>query len=289
MEVLHGWAGKKEADRAYAKLEKRFSPLRACASDKTSEYLWRYTKRLNGGENLPPQVQETGDCVSFAMAQAGRYLTAVAICEQGENFAFKEWFPPYIYGISRTAPECGAGQLGRSAGSVGAWAVEGARRYGILFSDDEGVPKYSGALADKWGYRGVPAEFTSLAKDNPLTAASPINSVEELRTALLNKCPVIIGSQWGFKTVMRDDYLIYKPSGSWGHEMCFIGWQDDPFPAAFRLNSWPNHGTQNSKHGEPDGGAWCPAEYLEKEIRESELYALDCFKGDREGGSFAFL
>lgn len=284
-----GWAGLSVASAAHEKLAHRFVPVRSAPSDKTSEFLWRYTKRLNGGKNLAPQVQETGDCVSFAMAQAGRYLTAVSICEHGENHAFKEWFPPFIYGVSRTAPECGAGQLGHSAGSVGAWAAEGARLYGVLFSDDPHVPAYSGELADRWGYRGVPAEYYQLAKDNPLKSYSLIESVDELRAALLNKCPVIIGSQWGFETKTRGGRLIYTPSGSWGHEMCFIGWQDDPFPAAFRLNSWPDHGTKNSPYGEPDGGAWCPAEYLEKEIRESELIALNAFAADETPGRYAFV
>lgn len=284
-----GWLGLETAEKSYSKLKDRFVPLRKRDNNSTEEYLWRYTKRLNNGENLEPLTQETGDCVSFATAQAGKYLTAVAICEHGENFQFKDWFPPFIYGVSRTAPECGNGELGRSAGSVGSWAVIGLQKHGVLFSDDEGVPAYSGALADRWGYRGVPQEFYDLAKDNPCKSASKITSVDQLREALLNKCPVIIGSQWGFKVVEKDHHLIYVPEGQWGHEMCFIGWHDDPFPGAFRLNSWGRQGIRPSLNGEPDGGAWCTAEQLEREIPQSELFALDCFQGDRTKGRYSFI
>lgn len=298
MGALFGWAGQDVADKAYTKLEKEFVPFRwKVDKDHTEEFLWRYEKRLNDGKNLTPLTQETGDCTSFATAHAGRALTAVEICENHKDYRFVDWFPPYIYGVSRTAKDCGNGQLGRSDGSVGAWVVQAVKSHGILFVDDEGVPDYSGKLADNWGYRGVDKKFYDLASDNPVKSASKLESVEDVRRALLNKCPVIIGSDWGFRVKEIDGYLVYKRNGRWGHEMCFLGWQDKPFAGAWRGNSWyplidDSSASMNmrSLHGEPEGGAWCYAEDIEKEIRAgAEVYSLNRFEGDKVSSGRAFI
>ena len=295
MEKLFGWAGMAVADKSYSKLEKCFVPFKLKAgSNKTAEYLWRYEKRLNNGKNIEPLLQETGDCTSFAAAKAIKIQEAVQICESGDNIAFKDAFPPYIYGVSRTARECGNGELGRSAGSVGAWIVAALQKYGVLFTDDAGVPKYSGALADQWGYRGVPQEFYDLASDNPLKSVSRIETVDELRAALLNKSPVIIGSSQGFTVSKESNYLVYTPRGTWGHEMVFTAWHDDPFPGAFRQNSWKYNvagtGDIHPSNGDPEGGAWCRAEDLKREFRQGvEMYSFNHFEGERSGRGLSFI
>lgn len=296
MKELFGWAGMAIADESYNRLEKHFVPFRLKAqSNKTAEYLWRYEKRLNKGKNIEPLLQETGDCTSFATAKAIKLQEAIQICEHGDNIAFKDAFPPYIYGVSRTAHGCGEGKLGRSAGSVGAWVVAGLQKYGVLFTDDAGVPKYSGALADQWGYRGVPDEFYKLASDNPMKSVSRIETVDELRAALLNKSPVIIGSSQGFKVSHgTGGCLIYTPSGTWGHEMVFTAWHDDPFPGAFRQNSWKynvaGNGDIHPSNGDPEGGAWCRAEDLAREFRSGvEMYSFNHFEGEKSGHGLSFI
>lgn len=286
---LTGWAGPSVAAKAREGLEHEVVPFCFNATEKTANYLWKYEQLLHGGKTLPALTQETGDCVSFASAKALDDLAAASICAYGMPYKYQRAFPPFIYGMSRCAPDCGNGQLGRSGGSVGVWAVQAMKKYGVLYADDPGVPDYSGRLADQWGYRGVPDEFQKEAVDNPLESYSPITSVEQLRNALLNDCPVIIGSSWGFKTEEYRGHIIYRRSGEWMHEMLFRGWQDDPFPAAFRQNSWGDDSTPAPLNGEPHGGAWCPAEDLEKEIQQAELWSLNRVRGNAGGGRYSSI
>lgn len=294
--ILSGWLGREHEEKAYEKNISKFIPCTFRDTDKTHEYLWDYMKTMNDGKNLQTFRQETGDCVSAASKHAVEYIQAVQKVEDRDNLEFRRVFSPYIYGVSRTDPECGNGQLGRSAGSVGAWAVVGMQKKGILFVDDKNVPAYSGSLADQWGYRGVPKEFYDEASDNPVKGVSKVTSISQLRSALLNRCPVIIGSQWGFRAVKEDNHIVYKRNGWWGHEMVFIGWHDDPWPGAFRLNSWypmidDTAASKDMKqpNGEPDGGAWCHAEDLEREIKDSELFALYSFDAHKANKGRFFI
>lgn len=279
--IANGWAGIKWGDYAFGKLEKAFIPFRIVGdgSDKPGVPIWRFTKRLNKGENIKTWYQETGDCVSMGAAQAGNYLTAAAICYYGEPIEFKLWYPPYIYGVSRTAPDCGNGRLGYSAGSTGAWAAAAMMKHGVLFEDDPEVPKYSGSLANQWGRYGVPEKFYNEASDNLVKSAARLTTVDQIREALINYYPCTIASTWGFSVGKKDGCKVYEHTTSWNHQMCFIAWQDDPFPAAFRLNSWGDS-TGAALNGEPLGGAWQPAESIKKELTTGvEVYALSMFEG----------
>lgn len=67
--------------------------------------------------------------------------------------------------------------------------------------------------------------------------------------------------------------------------MVFIGWHDDPFPGAYRQNSWGMKLALDPLQGEPDGGAWSRADDLEREIRSgAELWALSRFEGFKVPG-----
>lgn len=297
MGALFGWAGRKVADQAYEAHEKEFVPFRSGAGGKTEEYLWRYIQRVNNGEHWKWFPQEIGDCVSFAGKHAGMCLTAYQICERGDSSKMRDWFPPYLYGMSRNAPDCGAGQLGRNDGSVGAWLVIALQNYGVLFDDDKNVPKYSGTVAKQWGVRGVPKEYQTIASDNPVKSSSRLTSASAVRDAILSGCPVIIGSDWGFRAIESDGYVQYTRNGTWGHEMAIIGWKDDPYPMCFRQNSWfpliddssSSKGLQLT-HGEPSGGAWYRADYLDKEIRSgAECYSMNHFTGDASVGRHSFI
>lgn len=279
--MANGWLGIETADREFSRLQDNFINFQivGAGEDKPGIPIWQFAKRLNNGDHIKTWYQETGDCVSMGAAQAGNYLTAAAICHYRQPIQFKLWYPPYIYATSRTAPDCGAGRLGRSAGSTGAWAATAMMKYGVVFEDDEGVPKYSGRLADSWGYSGAPKEFYELASDNLVKSAARLETVDQIREALINYYPVTIASSQGFELDVKDGRRIYVPSGTWNHQMCFIAWQDEPFPAAYRLNSWGDS-TGDPLNGEPIGGAWQSAESIKRELQTGvEVYALSNFEG----------
>ena len=94
-----------------------------------------------------------------------------------------------------------------------------------------------------------------------------------------------MGQKDGCKVYIRN------PRDPWAHQMCFIAWQDEPFPAAFRLNSWGEKSTGAALGDEPLGGAWQSAESIGKEIESgvAELYSYSCFDGFYAPGGNSFI
>ena len=284
LENLCGWRHD-HAEEAFKSLRHRFMatfPLTKGPAVKGPP-IWDYAKQVYG-KHLPTWFQETGDCVSMGATNAGQYLSCLQIGLLRKEQKFRLWYPPYIYGTSRI--DIGRGQLGRGAGSTGAWAVEAMRKLGVLFMDDKNVPSYSGSLADSWGYRGVPDEFKALAKDNPVLEAAPVNSTEQIKLALDNYWPCTFAISWvygqeayeykGYRIMRRTRYV-------GGHQVCLLYWNDD-IDGAFCLNSWGanSHSGPTSKLDEPPGGAYILRADLEKDLRDSmcEIYALKGFEGD---------
>lgn len=295
MDKKFGWLGKEAEQKAFSTVKDSFIPfaIKGDVRDTPGVPIWRLMRRVNEGKNLLTFTQQTGDCCSMGAKHALEYLQASMICVHGVPLTFKRVFAPYIYGMSRCAPDCGNGSLGRFAGSTGAWTAAACKKYGACFDDDPNIPKYSGSLADQWGYRGVPSEFIKEASDNLVKGITKIKTLDELRSALINYYPVTIASTWGFTVGQKDGCKIYirNPRDPWAHQMCYIAWQDEPFPAAFRLNSWGDNSTGKPLSDEPGGGAWQPAESIEKEIDSNapELYSFSNFDGFPAPGRYAFI
>jgi len=283
------------AEPAYKQTIHEFIPFQFQTRPLTKPGLpiWEFAKKVIGGQHIPTWRQETGDCVSMGAVQAGQYLQCYEIAKGYEEEQFKLWFPPYIYGVSRTHRDCGNGQLGRRAGSTGSWAAVAMMKHGVLFADDPNTPQYSGSLADSWGYKGPPEEAYSLARDNPVKSCARLRTVEELRAALINYKPCTIASNRGFKMEPQEykGYHVFIPQGSWPHQMCYLSWIDDPFPAAYRFNSWGANAHGDPLNGEPPGGAWNRAEDIEKELRSGnvEVYAMSSFEGFKGEADFRIL
>lgn len=243
--------------------------------------IWELTKRINNGRHLPTFRQETGDCVGAGLAQAGARLQVAEIATLYQEELLKLWNTAFIYGISRV--QIGGGRI-PGPGSTGAWGAAAVKQYGVLFDSDVGVPPYSGHLSDRWGDRpGPPEEFQAIAADNLVRTIAPLVSIEDLRDALCNYHPITVASMQGFrmKPIERDGFHVFVPEGTWTHQMALIAWMDEPFPAAYRLNSWgPNaHGTPLNE--EPPGGAWCTADVLEHELSnpQHEFFTYSKFDG----------
>ncbi|WP_437224980.1 hypothetical protein SH661x_000408 [Planctomicrobium sp. SH661] len=243
-------------------------------------HLWDYARAINGGKHLPTYYQETGDCVSMGYSNAVNYLQAVQIAVHGASHQFRSVFQPYNYGVSRTAKECGAGKLGRSAGSNGSWAVRAGQLYGNLPADLEGVPKYSGSLADSWGYKGPPEEFFAKAEAFKLTSFAKVTTYEQVRDAIANGYPVTVASNQGFamKQKLIDGKMVATPSGSWAHQMCFIG-VDDVSGHVYCLNSWGENAHSKPAGDEPPGGFWVDKRTVNRMVGQGDSFALSMFDG----------
>lgn len=249
--------------------------------------LWEFAKQINDGEHFPTFRQETGDCVGMGAANAGIYLQAVQIALNGAPFEFKPLFQPWIYGVSRTAPDLGDGKLGRSAGSVGSWAAGAVQKYGVLAATTPGVPKYSGRVADDWGFKGPPEKFYDAASQFKIRTIAQVRSYEDVRDALANGYPVTVASNQGFAMEGKpyDGKLWGVPRGHWAHQMCFIAVDDlakapnGARGAVYCLNSWGA-----AAHGEPvddapPGGFWVDRRTVDRMVAQNDSWAFSNFDG----------
>jgi hypothetical protein len=204
------------------------------------------------GKDTPNYAQEVGDCVSFGAKNAIEYLACIDIFVRGEAEKFRPIFPPYLYGTGRVF--IGNGQLGNSDGSLGSWQAKAVEKYGAIPSDEEGTPKYSGTVARQWGRRpGPPDKFVELGKQHLVQSTVKVETWEDFVKFICNGYPVTVASNVGFEMQAGSDGF-HNRSGSWAHQMCFIGVDDEyEKPYGCLLNSWSDvHGSiKDFKTGEP--------------------------------------
>lgn len=282
--ALMGWAGPEEVKKAAALVAAmpRFQIVGAPAGDdnaKKNVRLWEAAVALLG-HHTPNYAQQTGDCVSFGAKNAIEYLMLVQMA-RGPPGEFHPIFPPHIYGGSRVT--IGKGQLGRGAGSVGAWAADWVTSYGVMRADADGAPKYSGSLADQWGYRGVPKEWLDVGKDFKIRTTSPVRSAAEVRDAICNGYPCTVASGWGGLMTPQtvDGRLVNRRSGSWSHQMCIIGYdgQTGREPYWYVLNSWGENAHGVPPDGAPPGGFWVRKADVEVMCSAGDAFAFSSFEG----------
>lgn len=276
---LCGWAGHDlavEANEALGMKPIGFYGLPGAAETRK---LWEFAIKVTGG-HLPNYRQEVGDCVSHGMKNAIQILSCVQIAK-GERQEYHHVFPPYIYGISRV--QIGGGRLRGQDGSLGSWAAEGVRRYGILFNDDPDVPPYSGSIARKWGDAGPPQEMIEAAKDNPVKTTAKVSTFDEAAQAISNGYPVTIASDVGFagnnmQGVTKNGKCWEEPSGSWGHQMmiCAVDMSDR---SMFILNSWGADLWSNQPDGAPPGGFWTSERAINRILSQDDSWACSQFEG----------
>lgn len=225
--------------------------------------------------------QESGDCVSFGAAYAVAAVAAHEIIRLGEWEGFKVPYPPYLYGISRLAPEGGNGRL-RGDGSLGSWMAATIQKYGVLRADYAGVPGYSGAVADAWGRSWSRfSAFVDEADDHLIRKAARLRSIADLVDACSNGYWATIASMRGYRMALenRAGKSWFVGSDAWPHQMSILAIDVEPELCFYRRNSWGNaHGKQLDG---PDGGGWVTAKQLEREIEDegTECFAYSRFDG----------
>lgn len=279
-----GWLGPKAAERAFAKLGPTFPKFFIFDQTRLSEgrrmVLWDFAKKINQGRHLPTFRQEIGDCVSMGAANAVNYLAATEIAKLGDPEEYHPAFQPYIYGISRV--QIGGGRLGNSDGSLGVWAADGVRKFGVLRSDAHDVPAYAGDIAKKWGKSGPPDAFVAVAKPHAIGTTAPVTTYSQVRDAIVNGYPVTVASMQGFLMKPRVDRgkSWGVPSGQWAHQMCFIGVDDDSArPGCYVLNSWGPDAHGQPADDAPPGGFWVDADAVERMAGQGDSFAYSQFDG----------
>ncbi len=248
-----------------------------------SAELWKFGQLANDGMHIPTWKQESGDCVSMGWSNAIAYRMAFQIAQEQRNEVLKIPFPPYMYGVSRVY--IGKRQLGRGAGSVGAWAAQGSLSWGVLPADqaEELGFTYSGKLADKWGWEGPPKSATDFASRFRIRTIAQVKSWEDARDALVHGYPVTIASNVGFDggSYDKDGKRWLRQRGNWGHQMCLIGVEDRAgrIKGAYCINSWGAEAHQKPLNGEPPGGFWMDAATVQRIVSQGDSWAYSDFDG----------
>lgn len=247
-------------------------------TDGQKRMLYDITRKVLG-KDTPNYPQQIGDCVSFGAKNATEYITATDIL-MGKREKWRPIFPPYYYGTSRVQI---GGEHSMSDGSTGAWAAEAAQKYGGLFADEQGVPSYSAKVAKDWGYSGPPDNFLTIGKQHLVHSCAVIKSFSDLVAAIVNGYPCTTASDIGYEMEASSDGFHHR-SGSWSHQMCFIGVGFAPEPYAIILNNWGDcHGHLTDFDDKsitlPIGVLRVRQKDAESHINAGETYAWSQFDG----------
>lgn len=285
---LPGWLGPDAAARAIERLGSRVQSFRLDRAEGASYpasnvarrvVLWDFTRHLLG-RHLPTWTQQVGDCVSMGAVNAVDYLACMEVVQLGDRERYRPAFPPFVYGTSRV--QVGGGRIDGD-GSLGVWAAEAVRRFGVLPGDVDGVPRYSGTVARRWGQPpGPPADVMKVARPHLVRATARVNNYEQVRDALANGYPVTVASMQGFamRPVVEGGKHWGQPRGTWAHQMCLIGVDDAPRrPGAYCLNSWGPDAHGPPADDAPPGGFWIDAEVVARMVGQGDSFAYSQFEG----------
>lgn len=281
----YGWAGPEAVEEARPIVDRLPTfrildePGVSRSASAVNVRLWHAADKI--GVEIPNVRQQVGDCVSWGYRNAVAYLQCVGIATGSIRGSFHDPFPSYLYGTGRVL--IGGGRLSGD-GSLGAWQQEAVRRYGVLSSSAPGVPRYSGAVARKWGAPpGPPQQFVDLASDFPVETTALVTSAEDVAAAIENGYPVPICSDFGTRSFrVADGRRIAVGDGSWAHCMCLIAY-DETAPSGTRyfycLNSWGPDAHPPPLGDEPRGGFWLTWSQVDRIAKQRDSFALSNFRG----------
>lgn len=235
-------------------------------------------------ERLNPGPQGTGDCASWAPCAplVIRQCLAVATGKRGE---IGVPFPPYIYGVGRVRNGQAQPPCGRQGGYPSR-VIEGLQADGWVTQEEFGQP-YSGALADRLGCHGVPADKLRLGVRRAGLSAYPVRSVDEFAEALVNGFPCTVAFQWRWdhRVEQRDGRSVVKlqtgrPAG--GHALACIGYDGTTGRRYWYLfNShgpdWPRGAKRNN--GEPPGCCAVDEDDVRWMVQTGQIWALSDVPG----------
>jgi hypothetical protein len=183
-----------------------------------------------------------------------------------------------IYGYSRVE----VGDVRYENGSFHKYAMRACKEYGILSEDTVG--SYKSSRAVEWGKLGVPDHLDREAARRILVRYKKVTTYKQVRDALLNGYPVVIGSNVGFGTgrLVRDkDGFLNRPKrwfvqSKWKHAMFLLAVKDYDRAGALVQNSWGKTWISGPKlYGdEPEGSFWVDKKTIHDMVSQGDSYAL---------------
>lgn len=247
-------------------------------------YLWDLARKVTG-HLLPARNQgQVGSCVSFGTVRAIEYSMCAEIAG-GEPEEFLELATEIVYAGSRV--EIGGGKI-RGDGSVGAWAADWCRKFGIMarltYHTAKGVydlREYSESRAREWGRTGVPDDLEPTAKAHPTKQTTQVRNWTEAKRMLASGYGISVSSDQGF-SMKRDANGVAAASGSWAHCMCLAGYTIIDGKEYGRIdNSWgANAHTGPTGPGNPGPeGFWAESSVINRMLGQGDSWAFSSVDG----------
>jgi hypothetical protein len=243
-------------------------------------FLWQAYKKLFG-VNPPTKNQgQVGSCVSFGTNTAIRRTMASEIAN-GEPEEFKDIVEEATYGGSRV--EVGGQRGSYQDGSVGVWAADFVRKWGVIARGKHGnydLSEYNVQLCKKWGAEGVPDELEPTLRLHPVNDTTMVKTWDEAKKAIASGYGLAVCSNQGFK-MQRDSKGVCEPSGSWAHCMAIDGYIEEGEEYGHIDNSWgENAHTGPVGWGDPPtSGFWARAAVIDRMLRQNDTWAFSKFQG----------
>lgn len=248
-------------------------------------YLWRNVRKASGRnptDKWYPNIDQgpVGCCVGAGWKHATDVCQANGVLLHG-GFEWKPTSAEVIYAGSRV--QIGRGQIDGD-GSIGAWADEFQRTYGMVpmekFDEKTDLSAFSPARARAWGNTGVPTALQTVAKTYPVKSTALVKTWAEADKAISQGYPIAVCSSQGF-TMTRGADGFARASGSWAHCMAIIGVRRGARPGGFILNSWGDraHTGPVFPADAPVAGFWADATVIGRMLAEGDSYALSDVAG----------
>jgi hypothetical protein len=226
-----------------------------------------------------------GSCVAHGYAIAVDILEAIDHVENGAELPART-APEPIYWSSRV--DIGGNRLG-GAGSVGAWAAEAVKRFGVVphgqYGSDD-LTRYDAArCCSRKSHQPLADDLKQVARKHTVKDYAKIRSWDDMIDALAAGYPVPVCSNQGFSQ-NRDSNSISEARGSWGHCMCIAGYDLD-LDCALIVNSWGKffHGGNLNQ-----GSFFARRSVVERMLRQDDTFSVSNLEGwPRKKLSFAAL
>ena len=242
-------------------------------------YLWEACRRVLGNL-IPPRDQgSVGSCVGFGTVAAIEH-TLCAEIDSGDPDGFQPLAPEIVYAGSRV--EVGGGRL-RGDGSIGAWAAEFVRRWGVLERGVHGsldLSAYSPKQCRQLGAMGVPDGLEPACRKHPVEGIARVDGFDAACRALAAGYGIAVCSRQGF-SLRRDGQGFGTPKGVWNHCMALVGYQRRGRAGGFLLNSWGGLAHSGpSGAGDPStAGFWADADVVDRMLRQGDSWAFSRVSG----------
>lgn len=186
-------------------------------------FYWESERKVLGSVLGSWNQGQVGSCVGFGYGRACQDVMLNEIAAgQPELYPGTYVSPEVIYGGSRV--EVGGGGI-NGDGSVGAWAAEWVKDWGVVVRGKYGtldITSYDERTCRQLGASGIPPDVEALAKVHPITETALLTTADGLWAAIGAGKGVPVCSMQGFTTT-RDADGFCRRSGQWAHCMEYRG------------------------------------------------------------------